>query len=84
MRKTLQVITLLSVVGLIGACGEKAPAPTPPTPSTDSGRAETAPIRNMDNAGVDGTGIANKVDSALDANDAAKANMDKALEAQGQ
>ena len=83
MRKSLQVMAIISVAGIISACGEKAPTP-PPTPSTDSGRPETASIRNMDNAGVDGTTIAKKVDAALNANDASKENMDKALQAQGQ
>ena len=46
------------------------------------GRSETQGIRNVDVLGYSGGGIANKVDGALDANDARKAELDAALDAQ--
>lgn len=46
------------------------------------GRTETQGIRNVDVLGYSGGGVANKVDGALDANDARKAGLDAALDAQ--
>ncbi len=56
---------LLLAFGL-AACGGKEP---PAEPKKAEGREETKNIRNLDNIGVSGSAIANKVDGALNAND---------------
>jgi hypothetical protein len=83
MQKFLQAVAILYVAAIVGACSEKPPA-APPPPATNSGRPETASIRNTEAVGTGGQAIANKVDAALNANDASKENLDKALENQGQ
>ncbi|MGH8506774.1 MAG: hypothetical protein ACRETM_12545 [Stenotrophobium sp.] len=60
-------------------------APPPPAPkAAPQGRVETRGIRNTDAIGYSGSAIANKVDAALDANDAQKQKMDDALAKQEQ
>ncbi|MGH8541312.1 MAG: hypothetical protein ACRETW_12515 [Stenotrophobium sp.] len=76
-------IVLIAALGLgLAACGGSEPPPPPKAPP--QGRAETQGIRNTDAIGYAGSGIANKVDSALDANDNAKKKMDDALQQQEQ
>lgn len=72
------LISLLLPLAL-AACGKSI---EPPKPGEPQGRAETQGVRNVDVLGYSGAGIANKVDGALDANDARKAELDAALEAQ--
>ncbi len=76
--RTLALIVLMTA---LAACGKK---PELPEPGEPQGRAETAPIRNMENIGYAGDAIADKVDGALDANDQRKAELDAALDAQTQ
>lgn len=62
---------------LLGACG------APPTPSEDDlaePRAETQGIRNTENVGYGGNAIADKLDAALDANDARTAVLDQQID----
>ena len=63
----------------LAACGKQ---PEVPKPGEPQGRAETQPIRNTEAVGYAGDAIANKVDGALEANDARKAELDKAMDAQ--
>jgi len=72
--------TLLSMSLMLAACGQKQQDPIPVTPKPQVGRAETQGIRNTDAIGYSGSAIANKVDSALNANDAQKDRMDQALQ----
>ena len=74
-----QLILPLLGAALLGlsACSSKD---DPPPPIQKQGRAETQGIRNTEAIGYSGNAIANKVDSALDANDQQKAKTDKALE----
>ena len=51
---------------LLSACGSSAP---PAEPKKMEGREETKNIRNLDNIGVSGSAIANKVDGALNASE---------------
>lgn len=63
----------------LAACGKQ---PEVPKPGEPQGRAETQAIRNTEAVGYAGDAIANKVDGALDANDARKDQLDKAMDAQ--
>lgn len=63
----------------LAACGKPL---EPPKPGEPQGRAETQNVRNVDVLGYSGAGVANKVDGALDANDARKAELDAAMDAQ--
>jgi hypothetical protein len=69
------------VLVLLGGCSDSSPPPAPTAPPT-TGRDETAAIRNTEAIGVSGEAIGEKVDAALDANDARKAELDKALDGQ--
>lgn len=75
MRKSCLLMPLLLV-----ACGvppdDREPVAAP------EGRAETQNIRNTDAIGYGGTGIANKLDAALDANDRRRDELDAQLDAQ--
>lgn len=64
----------------LAACGD----PPPPPEKPKVGRDETQTIRNTDAIGYAGTGIANKVDGALNANDGRKDKLDANMESQGQ
>lgn len=68
----------LCLIALLAACQPSEPRPA----AAESGRAETQGLRNVEALGVNGSGIADKVDGALDANDARKGELDKSLEAQ--
>lgn len=72
----------LSLLLVLSACREQ-PEPTrsPPEPR---GREETRSIRNTEAIGYSGEAVADKVDTALDANDQRKEQLDKALETQEQ
>lgn len=63
----------------LAACGKQ---PEVPKPGEPQGRTETQPVRNTEAIGYSGDAIANKVDGALDANDARKDELDKAMDAQ--
>lgn len=79
--KAIHTLSISALITLLAACSDSAPPPSPP-PQTEEGRAETQPIRNTEAIGVEGNAIGDKVDAALDANDARKAELDKALEGQ--
>lgn len=64
----------------LSACA-KAPD-EPPRPRSTEGREETRNIRNTEAIGYAGDAIADKVDSALDANDQRKEQLDRELEEQ--
>ena len=66
----------------LAACNASPPPPAPR--AAPQGRVETRGIRNTDAIGYSGSAIANKVDAALDANDAQKQKMDDALAKQEQ
>jgi hypothetical protein len=70
------------VLVLLGGCSDSSPPPAPTAPPPTTGRDETAAIRNTEAIGVSGEAIGEKVDAALDANDARKAELDKALDGQ--
>lgn len=72
-------ITLAFVLAALTACGKQPEAPKPGEPQ---GRAETQNIRNVEAVGYSGDAIANKVDGALDANDARKGDLDAAIDGQ--
>ena len=71
---------LWSVALLLSACNE--PASGPDTPRALEGRVETQGIRNTDAVGYGGSGVADRVDAALDAQDQRKAQLYAALDAQ--
>jgi len=79
--KAIHSISISAFVTLLAACSDSTPPPSPP-PQTEAGRAESQPIRNTEAIGVEGDAIGDKVDAALDANDARKAELDKAMEGQ--
>lgn len=72
---------MLSAVLLacVSACERPEPEPTrsPPSPQ---GREETRGIRNTEAIGYSGDAIADKLDAALDANDARNRELDRAIE----
>ncbi|HEY0916034.1 MAG TPA: hypothetical protein VGE22_14265, partial [Solimonas sp.] len=62
---------------LLGACSK------PEEPVADrepQGREETRGIRNTEAIGYSGSAIADKVDGALDANDARKSQLDQQID----
>lgn len=63
----------------VSACDRPEPEPTrfPPSPQ---GREETRGIRSTEAIGYSGEAIADRVDSALDANDARNRELDRAGE----
>jgi PBP1b-binding outer membrane lipoprotein LpoB len=77
MRNTTTPILLLVAGLMLASCSQQDDAPPP---KQKQGRAETQGIRNTEAIGYSGNAIADKVDSALNANDQQKAKMDKALE----
>lgn len=76
---TRLALSLAVVTVSLAACGKQPEAPKPGEPQ---GRAETEALRNTEAVGYAGDAIANKVDGALETNDARKAELDAALEAQ--
>ncbi|MGH8461483.1 MAG: hypothetical protein ACRESS_07750 [Stenotrophobium sp.] len=79
---TRNIPALTALIISLAACNAAPPPPAPKAPP--QGRAETRGIRNTDAIGYSGSAIANKVDAALDANDAQKKKMDDALARQEQ
>ena len=79
---TRNIFVLAALALSLAACKPSPPPPAPKAPV--QGRAETQGIRNTDAIGYSGSGIANKVDAALDANDTQKQKMDDALAKQEQ
>jgi len=76
---TRLALSLVVVAVSLAACGQ----PPEALPSGEpQGRAETQPVRNTEAIGYAGDAIANKVDGALEANDARKDELDKAMDAQ--
>ncbi|GEM_PF-6932684 len=69
---------LIATSLLISACGKKQEPEQPVKPI--AGREETRGIRNTDAIGYSGSAIADKVDSALNANDQQKEKTDQALQ----
>lgn len=76
------VITALALAAALCGCqpGDSTPRVDDPPP----GREETRGIRNTEAVGYAGDAIANKVDAALDASDAAKKRLDDAEAQQAQ
>ncbi len=77
MRST---IIFALAASLVGCGGRPSPPPAPGKPV--AGRTETQGIRNTDAIGMSGSGVARKVDAALDANDQRKGQLDSVLDAQ--
>lgn len=75
----MRIFPVVFVLVALSACGKK---PEVPKPGEPQGRAETQSIRNAEAVGYSGDAIANKVDGALDANDARKGDLDAAIDAQ--
>ncbi len=72
-------IAILGAALLLGACSK------PEEPVADhepQGREETRGIRNTEAIGYSGSAIADKVDGALDANDARKSQLDQQINAE--
>jgi len=67
------------LLATVSACDRPEPEPTrsPPSPQ---GREETRGIRNTEAIGYSGDAIADKLDSALDADDARSRELDRAIE----
>ena len=63
------------------ACGKNDSA-SAPTSNAAQGRKETEAIRATDAIGYDGQTIGDKVDQALNANDAREDELDKAVDSQ--
>jgi hypothetical protein len=74
-RKILLLLPLLFI-----ACGAP-PGDQQPVVAVPEARAETQNIRNTDAIGYGGSGIANKLDAALDANDRRKDELNARLNA---
>ena len=74
-RKILILLPLL-----LAACGAP-PDDSTPVVAMPEGRNETQSIRNTDAIGYGGSGVANKLDAALDANDRRKDELDARLDA---
>jgi hypothetical protein len=72
MRTTIALL----FAALLAACG---PGEAPVTESSE-GREETRSIRNTEAIGYAGDAIADKVDSALDANDQRREQLDAELD----
>lgn len=68
---------------MLAACSKPVEPVAEPTESSQ-GREETRTIRNTEGLGYSGDAIAGKVDSALDANDQRKEQLDRELDAQQQ
>ena len=66
---------------LLAACGAP-PADDRRPVAEPEGRAETRGIRDTDAIGYGGSGVADKVDAALDANDERKQALDEAIDSQ--
>lgn len=75
--RPLALVLLLA----LGACRQE---PEPTAQREPQGREETRNIRNTEAVGYAGDAIADKVDSALDANDQRKDHLDQMLQAQEQ
>lgn len=70
----ISVIVIL-VISMIAACSKE-----PPPPKPDTGRAETRSLEAADAVGYNGKAIRQKVDGALDANDAHNAQLEKEMQ----
>ncbi len=70
-------IAILGAALLLGACGKHE---EPVADREPQGREETRGIRNTEAIGYSGNAIADKVDGALDANDARKAQLDQQID----
>lgn len=68
MSRVVRRVVLASALLAAGCGGEEPP---PPEPREPQGRAETRSIRNTDAVGYSGSAVADKVDGALTANEAA-------------
>ncbi len=73
VRGMLALMLLVSG-GLVG-CHKDLP---PPHPTEDHGRPETKSIEGINAVGYNGTAVRQKLDKALNANDAANKQMDEA------
>ena len=70
-------IAILGAALLLGACGKHE---EPVADREPQGREETRGIRNTEAIGYSGNAIADKVDGALDTNDARKAQLDQQID----
>ncbi len=77
----MKVLIGLCVALLIGGC-DGADRSNQPVPMAEQGREETQGIRNTEAIGYAGDAIADKVDTALDANDQRKEQLDAEIDAQ--
>ncbi len=71
--KTWRAVPLLAA--MLAACSKEPP---PPSPAVDHGRPETRSLEAADPMGYNGHAVREKVDSALNANDAANAQLEQA------
>lgn len=76
---TKPLVLMLAV--LLAACGSDEPPPEP-APAPQEGRAETQAIRNTEAVGVPGAAIADKVDDAIDQDEAANKKRQEEAERQ--
>jgi hypothetical protein len=79
MNNRLHILTILGVVGCFGlvACSKEAP---PKPIISDTGRPETRSVEAANAVGYNGTAMRQKLDKALDANDAEAKRMNQAAE----
>lgn len=82
MKTSLSLAALLCAALGLAACQKKDEPPPVDKPKVE-GRAETRTIRNTQAIGYDGKAIADKVDAALDKNEKAAADLQKAADAAG-
>lgn len=79
MNHTSRILTVLGMVGCLGlvACSQSEP---PKPIVSDHGRPETRSVEASNAIGYNGTAMRQKLDKALDANDAQTQKMNQAAE----
>lgn len=81
MDRTFRMFTMLGMVGCLGfgivACSKEQP---PKPIVSDTGRPETRSVEAANAVGYNGSAMRQKLDKALDANDAMTKKMDQAAE----
>jgi Holliday junction resolvasome RuvABC DNA-binding subunit len=79
MNTTMRIFTMLAIGASLGlsACSKSEP---PKPLISDKGRPETRSVEALNAVGYNGTAMRQKLDKALDANDAQSKKMDQAAD----